>query len=352
MEKTIISIVVPVFNAEQWLSKCIESVREQTFKAFELILVDDDSSDRSREICAHYASVDERICSYHKMNGGGAGDARNYGIQRAKGQFIAFLDADDYYEPDMLETLYKAQRKSNADLVVCGYHRWDEKTGRMEDVGLEDVTIYGKDAVRDYFLRYYPDGIMGYPWNKLYRRNLIEKEGLHFPIMKRLEDGIFNVNYIQCVDSICVVNKPCICYRVNNQVLLKKLPYTFYNDMKTFSKNYYGFLKNEDVAYEVYEEAYIRYFLNDFVCCLENIIIGHWDNIRNKDKSEYLKKLRQEKLVNYMLRKKVAVPTYSSLVIKLFERRHFLWMRMVIRVKILMKKHFYSMFLKLKEKVN
>ena len=117
-------------------------------------------------------------------------------------------------------------------------------------------------------------------------------------------------------------------------------------------KNYYDFLKKEDLEHRTYEAPYIRYFLNDFVCCLENICIGHWENIGYKEKRAYIKKLRQEKLVRYMIRKKDVVPTYSRLIIKMFERHQFFCMEMVIRIKFFVKKYLYGIFLILKEKVN
>ena len=114
----LISIIVPVYNVEKYLKKCVESIINQTYKNIEIILVDDGSSDKSGDICDEYKKLDNRIRVYHKENGG-LSDARNYGIDKAKGKYIGFIDSDDYIKNDMYEVLYKAIKKYNADLSMC-----------------------------------------------------------------------------------------------------------------------------------------------------------------------------------------------------------------------------------------
>ena len=346
MEK--ISVIIPVYNCERSLEQCIESVLNQTFKEFELIIVDDGSTDTSGEICDAYATKDARVKVFHKENGSGGGEARNYGIEKSKGEFIVFLDSDDCQREDMLEKLYCAQQKADYDLVICGYCYLHDSGPDDKKFSLKESEIVGRRNVLDYFIAYYPDGLMGYPWNKLYRRSIIERFHIRFPKMRRLEDGIFNVFYFQNIESIYFLDEALMQYRVNCQVALRKLPYDFYDNMKLFTKNYYEFLEEEGCLQENRDKPFIIYFLNDFVCCLENILANSWEDKNTRDKREYILQLRQEQLVKYMLERIDYVPSYSRLVLKLFKMRQILTLKIVICTKLFLKENlklFYS-FLK------
>ena len=113
-----ISIIVPVYNVEKYLKKCIDSIVNQTYKNLEIILVDDGATDRSGEICDELAKLDNRIKVYHKKNGG-LSDARNYGVERATGSYVGFVDSDDYIDAEMYEKLYEAITKEAADVAEC-----------------------------------------------------------------------------------------------------------------------------------------------------------------------------------------------------------------------------------------
>ena len=115
-----VSVIIPVYNVEQYLNRCIDSVLNQTYKDFEIILVDDGSTDKSGEICDVYAEKDSRITVIHKENGG-LSDARNFGIDAARGDFLTFLDSDDYFHPEYLEILVLNAERRNADIAICNY---------------------------------------------------------------------------------------------------------------------------------------------------------------------------------------------------------------------------------------
>ena len=116
-----ISIIVPVYRVEQYLERCVESVLRQTYSAWELILVDDGSPDACGAICDRYAAADKRITAIHQKNGG-LSAARNTGIARASGAFLAFLDSDDFLAPGFLSSLYRAICETGAEIAACGYY--------------------------------------------------------------------------------------------------------------------------------------------------------------------------------------------------------------------------------------
>lgn len=182
-----ISVVIPVYRVERYLEKCLDSVLNQTFKDLEIILVDDGSPDRCPEICDEYAKCDERIKVIHKNNGG-LSSARNAGIEKASGEWISFIDSDDYIANDMLENLFNAASNAEADISMCNFLciDTDGNTSRfLEDRKLlENEIITGHEAL----LRLFDKGHVCYTiaWNKLYRHKLFES--IRYPEGKIHED--------------------------------------------------------------------------------------------------------------------------------------------------------------------
>ncbi len=182
----VISVIVPVYNVEEYLSECVESILAQSFEQFELILVDDGSSDNGGKICDDYKEKDSRIRVVHKKNGG-LSDARNKGIDLARGEFITFIDSDDIVYKDYLKYLYDASQKYDADIVQ------GQITSRFEELGAVgkdrhqqefDVRIFsGEEAIRDYltYRTHYSNSTF-----KLIKRVLFE--GVRFPVGKLSED--------------------------------------------------------------------------------------------------------------------------------------------------------------------
>lgn len=169
-----ISIIVPVYNLEDYLHKCIDSILAQTFTNFELILVNDGSTDRSGEICEEYASIDHRIRVIHKKNGGVA-SSRNAGLEVAKGEYIGFVDNDDYINEYMFETLYNNARTYSSDIVVCDYLNVDEDRPQDIKAFIADYQIQHYNNI-DALNQLYTNNNVTFvvPWNKLYKKHLFE----------------------------------------------------------------------------------------------------------------------------------------------------------------------------------
>lgn len=154
LECSKISIIVPIYNVEKYLSKCVDSILNQSFKDFELILVNDGSTDESGKICDAYSLKDKRIKVIHQSNKG-VGSACNVGINCAIGEYIAFIDPDDYIHENMYEILYKASIKDEADIVICNFYLVDEQTEMLLDSkpsikGIFDSIQSGIDCLKDF----------------------------------------------------------------------------------------------------------------------------------------------------------------------------------------------------------
>lgn len=199
-----ISIIVPVYQVEKSLRRCVDSILGQTFRDFELILVDDGSFDRCPEICDQYASEDSRIRVIHKKNGG-LSSARNAGLDIAVGKYVGFVDSDDYIAADMYQKLYEAIAAERADVAVCNCFQVDEEGRRLEgaryNYRLDRAVYSGKEILN----KIGDSGAAVYivMWNKLYRRELFD--GLRFDEGKINEDiRIFGKLYDRVDHVVCV----------------------------------------------------------------------------------------------------------------------------------------------------
>lgn len=200
-----ISVIVPVYKVEEYIHRCVDSILNQTFSDFEIILVDDGSPDVCGKICDEYAKKDTRIKVVHKRNGG-LSDARNVGFTYAEGEYTIFIDSDDYIEKDMLEYLYDNISQYNADMSTCGaYDVFDDRIEQKEVI--EEFVCSGEDAF-GYILK--GIHIRGEIWNKLIKTNLIND--LQFPKGKLYEDIFFTSQMMQRIKKVCVGTKPKYYY--------------------------------------------------------------------------------------------------------------------------------------------
>lgn len=207
----LISVIVPVFNVQRFLPKCIESILKQSYKNLEVFLIDDGSTDKSLEICKEYEQKDERIVVISQKNGG-VSSARNQGLKIAKGEYICFVDSDDWIPKKSIQVLYEAISKEDADLAGGAF-----KT--INPIRMPG-TILNPDAVIDIendgrgFLKYISQ-MPRTPWGKLYKKEIINKGSLQFPTGIAFgEDTIFLCNYLQNCKTICLVGN--IVYSYNH----------------------------------------------------------------------------------------------------------------------------------------
>lgn len=202
MDDKLISVIVPAFNAELYLDRCVESLVRQTYSHLEIILIDDGSTDKTGGICDNWANKDSRIIVIHKKNGG-LSDARNAGIQRARGKWIGFVDGDDYVLPTMYERLYRYRVEQG--ITVCGYQI--EEGGTLHLYPATDKILSHWKAVDLYLENELQSLCCGsftywgaYAWNKLYDRNLFAS--VLFPIGKKYEDMYIILDLIHRASSI------------------------------------------------------------------------------------------------------------------------------------------------------
>lgn len=199
--KPLVSVIVPVYNVEKYLDKCIESIVKQTYENLEIILVDDGSPDGCPQICDKWAVADERIKAVHKKNGG-VSSARNAGLHIATGKYVGFVDGDDFIQKNMFEYLMTAIRSDRSQMSVCGY-RLSGRTFCSD----ENQVLTKHEAVSVLFnIKDRPD-FEGFVWNKLYVLDIIRKNKLDFSEdLSMCEDTLFNFNYLNHIESVSVIS--------------------------------------------------------------------------------------------------------------------------------------------------
>ena len=196
-QEELISIIVPVYNVQEYLERCINSIWQQTYQNLEIILVDDGSTDRSGQMCDEFAQKDPRIKVVHKENGG-LSDARNAGLQQATGAYIGYVDSDDWIEPQMYDTMYKACKRENADIAICRYHCAYE--GAAEEEGTNQQSVFDRETLLNIYICGHNDYVVyNSVWSKLFSRKLVED--MVFPKGRNSEDIMYTTR------AFCRANK-------------------------------------------------------------------------------------------------------------------------------------------------
>ena len=210
-----VSVIVPVYQVEAYLAKCLDSILAQTFTDFELILVDDGTRDDCPRIMTRYAAMDARIRCIHKENGG-LSSARNAGLDIARGEYIAFVDSDDTVEPTMLADAVAAAQRTGAQLVIYNYRLVTEDGVQDACLPMKDETLdIDQMGLANYFYRYWMPYVHGQEaWCRLYRRDIIEQNRLRYAPNDEVfaEDTLFSAMYLMHVRTIAALAKPYVNY--------------------------------------------------------------------------------------------------------------------------------------------
>ena len=268
MKKPAVSVIVPVYNVEKYLGRCLDSLVMQTVKYIEIIVVYDGSPDGSQDIIDEYVRKHENVVSFKKENGG-LGDARNFGLERAKGEYIGFIDSDDWAEPDMYEKMYAKAKEDDCDLVVC------DLIYTFEDGSKEDYTEAG-------IRKLVPDnkkaGFLSplFAWNKLYKKELLMDNSLRYPVGLWYEDIPVTLPCFALSKKTGYVNEAFVHYvqRVSS-IMGNRTSRKFY-DIFTVLDSVYAFFKEHDLLDEYHDEL-------EYVFAQQLMVYGTFRFLRSDD---------------------------------------------------------------------
>ena len=240
-KEPLISVVLPTYNVAQYLQQCLESVAAQTYSNIEVIIIIDGATDGSYEIAQEFCKTDSRFSVYWQENAG-SGPARNAGLAHCQGEFVMFVDPDDWIEPELLEKLYKVQCEGNYDLVasertvaLC------DKSGGIARTSLKhykNEIIVGQQEVRQAFMRMLEMLVVSNPTQKLYKISLIQKYNIQFPDLRRSQDIVFNYRYYNHISSLRLIEYSGYNYRKNFQASIGNVEPDYYKTMVLLYNDY------------------------------------------------------------------------------------------------------------------
>lgn len=341
----LISIVVPIYNMGMSIEKCVKSLIKQSYKNIEIILVDDGSNDNSLEVCYKLSKTDRRIRVLHTENRG-SGPARNYGISEARGKYVCFPDADDYYEENAVLDMLDAMKIGDNDFIIAGFKSLDT-TGAIISEKNYDSKIVNGEEVRKNFHHYIGGeeafGINGAPWNKMYDLNLIKKYKIEFPSLRRHQDTAFIFQYLTYVKQICFINKTVYVHYLNDlKKEWDKYPLNYIDSVVGLRKiqrtTVFLWNPNNKIVFEKLTKGYISNIIKSMELCIS-------DKFKGKDKIKYiknileitnLKNIKQPKCLNY----------YQRLVLKNISKNNYIQTIILIYLKVMLEKYGVILWIK------
>ncbi len=282
-----VSIIVPIYNVSKYLDTCIESIIKQTYTNLEIILVNDGSTDNSDDICKKWEQVDKRIIYINQKNSG-VSVARNNGLTRATGEYVSFVDGDDYLEPNMIEKLHNFIIKNKVKVAMCGYYFISSQEKK-------EIKYFNKDRIFDTNsnkkeLLEQIIQFLGVPWGKLYSKDFLINNNIQFKVgLKRMQDTIFTLEAFELCDKIAYLNEPLYDYRyLQNSVCNKYSP-----DFSKTAKNILKYFKEYLDKYNLMNDYEYLYYTKMILLIIEMIKLQY---IPDECDMPLFKKIRQIKL--------------------------------------------------------
>ena len=283
-----ISVIIPVYNIQQHLRECLDSVLGQSYPHLQVICVDDGSTDESPAILAEYAQKDPRVQVIRQQNAG-PGAARNTGLEAAKGEYVIFLDSDDWFEPDFLAKMVDTAQREGADVAICRAVEFDTNSGRelpsewmMKKQYLPGKLAFAPQEMADHLFQF----TYGMPWDKFYRRELLTSSRIRYPALKNSEDLAFVYPTLLAAKRIAVVDQVLIHHRINRMASVSnsrcgqpEAPYEAFQIVKEY-------LEQHQLM-----DTYRRSFLNWAM----EFLVWHISNMSQRDiQRQYLQTLRRQ----------------------------------------------------------
>lgn len=328
-----ISVIVPVYNTEKYLHKCIESLLCQTLKEIEIILVDDGSNDKSGYICDEYAVIDNRVQVIHKKNAG-QGLARNDGIKVAKGKYVCFLDSDDYFEKNTCQRLYEVMEESGADICSYGY-QIDDKYGKLVTRAYVPNKVYNQ---REFILHYFGDSVKDEELRgvsscmSVFRRDIISNNKIEFPSERAVasEDTAFCLEYCKYIKKAVTISDSLYHYCQNE----KSFSQGYREDREKLIKAHIELLRKYAAEYNVFDKVKDRIAMTTWINVLA-YCKQVYRKLKYKEAIENIRKLAEDGFVNeeLMVLDYHGLPIQQKLCYKMLMNRVYFIVYLLVAVR-------------------
>jgi len=298
MQEELVSVIVPIYNVELYLEKYINSIINQTYKNLEIILVNDGSTDNSLQICEKFINKDKRIKIINKKNGG-LSDARNKGIEKSSGKYLAFIDSDDYIDYNMIENLYNDIKKYDADISIVNYEKiFEDGNIQNENFSKNDFLVMDRETAIKNLL---DNTLFGnYAWNKLYKKELFND--IRYPFGRKMED--LGTTYKLFFKSNIVVYNPTKLYYYlqRNDSILHNIDLKFIQDQYELTIERYKYLKDKYKTLKENDEYLYNYLIHEYgMLCRIETIKKEVDLMLKRFDINILKKLKSKEKIKYII---------------------------------------------------
>lgn len=351
--KVKISIIMPVYKVEKYLNRAVDSVLNQTFRDFELILVDDGSPDNCGKICDDYNKNDNRVKVIHKHNEG-AHIARNTAIDISIGDYICFFDSDDFIEKYMLEDMYDIAINNNLDLLVSGFYIdtfvSKDKYITFDYIPVDDMIYHDKTNFRNNAYKYFDNNMFYSPWNKLYKSKYIKNNKLYFPKTYR-DDFPFVVSVIKDIDNVGFTKKQYYHFeRERTDSETSKYVSNLYEKREEEHKMMLDLYKYWNLSDDIKSKEMIsrRYVDRVFECIVNNENINSKKN--NKQKIDAIKLYLNNFYFNDSIKYAKPKTLYLKIIYFLMKNKSYVLLQFLAKFVFFIKNNFISIFSVLKIK--
>lgn len=347
------TVIMPVYNVEQYLERAIESVLQQTFTCIQLILVNDASTDQSGKICEKYSKMDERVQVIQKPFNEGLSYARNTGIPYAKGQYVLFMDSDDYIDTDLFFRAYNELQSNPAKVVLWGvieeYYNDKGEISYSKEITYSYLSVKTQKEVRENIINLEEKTLYGYAWNKLYRLDYLKKYQFLYKKLTMIEDLEFNVRYFEDIDSMIVIDKAAYhyCNRNNGSLTRKFLP-----DYFAIHSERIRLLLEQQERWGICDETikcklgvrYCRYFLS----ALQRNCDPR-GKLRYKNRKNWVREQYSSELYTKLIDSTVSDNKMLNITICLIKNKRTISLLMLGRLMHFVKCNFSNLFIRLKQ---
>lgn len=331
-----VSVILPAYNVGEYIAECLDSISRQTYQNIEIIIVDDGSKDNTYELAEKYAKKDSRITVVKQKNAG-SGPARNKGLQIASGEYVMFVDPDDWIDSNMIRDFMEIVKKHNPDMITSGYIEEynNGKTVTPREIHLPDMKLCTQEEVREKYVDLYLSEAVCAPTRILYKKSIIDENVIEFPDLRRSQDIVFNYRYYDNVKTLVASSKAYYHYRIVSNSYLQKYKQDYYKTLELLYTEIESYLHKWKVT--LTDETKIR-FLNRFF-----VLIGYYLESCVVQKFNY-KEIFTSECLNKIAEEALPIDLYHKILRESYIKRNFTLINFLIGVKVFIKKYLKRLF--------
>ena len=346
-KQPLVSIIVPVYNCAQYLEYAVKSALNQTYQNIEILLINNGSTDSSFFICEKLGEADPRIHALDVHDNVGAGEARNIGLDHARGDCIYFLDADDTLECNALERLVNEMIDKDVDVVICGHKAFVPGTSFVDHHVPQEQYLTTVEDVHIFASTWLPNGLIGFLWNKLYKASIIKDFAISFKALSRLEDGFFNIDYFNHCSSCAVITEELYNYRLSSSEEVIRKHNKEYFRLYCSLIDECNLKRDEWGTTDISKDVMYGLCLDEFGTCIENAYLSDWGQ-EKKRRIAFLNGIRDNTYYISAHESLQNLGKYRRILIQLLDGKHFAILGFIVRFKTFVKSNATNTYYKLK----